>query len=223
MRRLFDVDSKFMRGLIHIADCICLSVLWLVFSIPIVTMGAASAALYAAVYKYIRRDEGYLWRTFWEAFRENLKRSTLAWLPALALLILLAVDALVFRSMYLQGKLIGNLYWVILILICVEVTWTAWLSAYCARFNGSVKDVLRFSALLMAAHPVKSLWVFLPILTGAALILTAPVLLLIAPAAACWIGSVTMEKVFLLHMRPEDAEKETAGDGDPDNSETEES
>lgn len=221
MRRLFDIDSKFMRGLIHIADCICLSVLWLVFSIPIVTMGASSAALYAAVYKYIRRDEGYLWRTFWDAFKENLKRSTLAWLPALALLILLTVDALVFRSMYLQGKLIGNLYWVILVLICVAVTWTAWLSAYCARFNGSVKDVLRFSLLLMAAHPVKSLWVFLPILAGAALILIAPVLLLIVPAAACWIGSVTMEKVFLLHMRPEDVEKETGGDGDPDNSETE--
>ena len=221
MRRLFDIDSKFMRGLIHIADCICLSVLWLVFSIPIVTMGASSAALYAAVYKYIRRDEGYLWRTFWEAFKENLRRSTLAWLPALPLLVLLIVDALVFRSMYLQGKLIGNLYWVVLILICVAVTWTAWLSAYCARFNGSVKDVLRFSALLMAAHPIKSLWVFLPILAGAALVLIAPVLLLIVPAAACWIGSVTMEKVFLLHMRPEDVEKETDwGDG-PDNSKTE--
>ncbi len=205
-----------MRGLIHIADCICLSILWLAFSIPIVTMGAASAALYKAVYQYIRKGEGYLWRSFWAGFRSDFKRNTLAWLAVLALLVLLVVDALVFRSLYLQGRLMGNLYWVILVLICAAVTWVAWLAAYSARFNGSVRDVLRFSLLLMVLHPVKSLGVLLPILAGAALILIAPVLLLAAPAAACWIGGITMEKVFLLHMRPEDLKKETGADSSPE-------
>ena len=216
MKRLFDLGSPLMRNLIRIFDCMCLSVLWIVFSIPIITMGASSTALYATVLKYIRRDEGYLWRTFWEAFKENLKRSTLAWLPALALLALLTVDALVFRSMAVNGDFLGNLYWVILVLICVAVTWTAYLSAYCARFNGSVKDVLRFSFILMTYHPIKSLGVFLPILGAAALVLVVPGLLVAAPAVACWIGSVTIEKVFLLHMRPEDIERETGADADTD-------
>ena len=212
MKRLFDLGSPLMRNLTRIFDCICLSVLWMLFSVPIVTMGASSAALYATVVKYIRRDEGYLWKTFWGAFRENLKRSTLAWLAALALLALLTVDALVFRSMAVNGDFLGNLYWVILILICVAVTWTAWLSAYCARFNGSVKEDLRFSFILMACHPIKSLGVFLPILGAAALVLVVPGLLVAAPAVACWIGSVTTEKVFRLHMRPEDLERETGAD-----------
>ena len=214
MKRLFDFGSPLMRNLIRIFDCMCLSVLWIVFSIPVITMGASSAAMYATVLKYIRRDEGYLWRTFWGAFRENLKRSTLAWLAALVLLPLLAVDALVFRSMAVNGDFLGNLYWVILVLICVAVTWTAYLSAYCARFNGSVKDVLRFSFILMASHPIKSLGVFLPILVSAALVLIAPGLLVAVPAVSCWIGSVTIEKVFLLHMRPEDLERETGADTD---------
>ena len=216
MKRFFDIGSPLMRNLIRIFDCMCLSILWIVFSIPIVTMGAASAAMYATVVKYIRKDEGYLWRTFWGAFRENLKRSTLAWLAVLALFALLAVDALVFRSMAVNGDPLGNLYWVILVLICVAVTWTAYLSAYCARFNGSVKDVLRFSFILMTYHPIKSLGVFLPILGAAALVLIAPGLLVAAPAAACWIGSVTIEKVFLLHMRQEDYERETGADAGTD-------
>lgn len=216
MKRFFDIDSPLMRNLVRIFDCMCLSVLWIVFSIPIITMGASSAAMYITVLKYIRRDEGYLWRTFWGAFKENLKRSTLAWLPALALLALLTVDALVFRSMAINGDFLGNLYWVILVLICVAVTWTAYLSAYCARFNGSVKDVLRFSFILMTYHPIKSLGVFLPVLAAAALVLVMPGLLVAAPAVACWIGSVTIEKVFLLHMRPEDLERETGADVDTD-------
>ena len=216
MKRLFDFGSPLMRNLIRIFDCMCLSVLWLLFSLPVVTMGASSAAMYLTVVKYIRRDEGYLWRTFWGAFKENLKRSTLAWLAALVLLALLTVDALVFRSMVVNGDPLGNLYWVILVLICAAVTWTAYLSAYCARFNGSVKDVLRFSFILMASHPIKSLYVFLPILAAAALVLVMPGLLVAAPAVACWICSVTIEKVFLLHMRPEDVERETGVDTDTD-------
>ena len=214
MKRFFDIGSPLIRNLTRIFDCMCLSVLWLLFSAPVVTMGASSAAMYLTVVKYIRRDEGYLWRTFWGAFKENLKRSTLAWLAALVLLALLTVDALVFRSMVTNGDPLGNLYWVILVLICVAVTWTAYLSAYCARFNGSVKDVLRFSFLLMTYHPIKSLGVFLPILVAAALVLIAPGLLVAAPAVACWIGSITTEKVFLLHMRPEDLERETGADAD---------
>ena len=214
MKRLFDLDSPLMRNLIRMFDCMCLSVLWLLFSAPVITMGASSAALYTTVYKYLRKEKGYLWRTFWGAFRENLKRSTLAWLAVLVLLALLTVDALVLRSMAVSGTPLGNLYWVILVLICVAVTWTAWLSAYCARFNGSVKDVLRFSFILMASHPIKSLYVFLPILAAAALVLVVPVLLAAAPAVACWIGSITIEKVFLLHMRPEDLERETGEDAD---------
>ena len=92
MRGIFSVDSPVMRALIKLFDCICASILWLLFSLPIVTMGAASAALYTTVRRYLRRDEGHLWSTFWGAFRENLRRSTLVWLAALGVLALLAAD-----------------------------------------------------------------------------------------------------------------------------------
>ncbi len=213
MRRLFDYGSPLMRNLIRLFDCMCLSVLWLICSLPIVTMGAASAALYTAVYRYIRRDEGYLWRTYWDAFRENFKRSTLAWLVPLGLLVLLVVDALVFRGMLLQGKVLGNLYWLILILICLVLVWAFCLSGYAARFNGSVREILHFSAVLVLLHPVRTVQMFLPMLGGAALLLIFPALLILVPAAVCWIGSITLEKVFLQHMRPEDLERQQAADG----------
>lgn len=212
LRGIFSIENPVMRGLIKFFDCICISVLWVLFSLPIITMGAASAALYQTVYKYLRRDEGHLWKTYWCAFKDNLRRSTLVWLAVLGVLSLLVLDALVFRTMKINGSAFGNVYWVILVLICIAVTWTAYLSAYAARFHGNVKDVLRFGFILMTVHPIRALGVFLTILAGTALVLTGPQFIAIVPAAVCWLDSILLEKVFLLHMRPEDAMREQAAD-----------
>ncbi len=80
MNRLFGMDSRLMGALMKIGDLLCLSVLWLVCSLPIFTIGASSAALYAAVLHCLRRNEAGIWKHFRDAFRENFKRSTLAWL-----------------------------------------------------------------------------------------------------------------------------------------------
>lgn len=208
MRWIFHIENPVMHYIIKLFDCMCLSALWLVFSLPVITMGAASTALFVTVHHYLRKEEGHLWQTFWRAFRENWKRSTLVWLAALLVLVLLALDVLVFRTMAIRGDALGELYWLVLLICCIAVTWVAYLFAYAARFHGSVKDVLRFSFLLMAGHPIRALGVFLPVAGGCLLIAMAPGLVFILPTAMCWICSITAEKVFLLHLRPEDAEKQ---------------
>ena len=212
MKRLFDLDSPFIEALTKIGDCICLSAFWLVFSLPVFTLGASSTALYAAVHHCLRRGEAGVWKNFWNAFQENFKRSTLAWLIELLVLAVLLVDAGVFRGIRLSGGPMGKLYWLALFLVAVGLTWTAYVAAYAARFNGTVREVLRFGRILMTLHPIRALGVMLPILAGLFLMLATPIMLLLVPASVCWINSLTLEKVFRLHMQPEDLEKETARD-----------
>lgn len=208
MRGIFDIDSPVMRAVIKFFDCICASILWLLFSLPAVTAGASSTALYVTVHHYLRREEGHLLKTFLTAFRDNFKRSTLIWLAALPALGIFAVDALVFRSMAIRGEPLGRLYWLSLLLCCAAVTWVVYLFAYAARFNGTVRDVLRFGLLLMILHPIRALGVFLSVFAGALLVMIGPGLIAIVPTVVCWLVSITLERVFLLHMRPEDAAKE---------------
>lgn len=212
MNRLFGIDSPLMGALMKIGDLLCLSVLWLVFSLPIFTIGASSAALYAAVYHCLRRNEAGVWKHFWNAFRDDFKRSTLAWLIELVVLAVLALDAAVFRSIRLSGGAMGKLYWAALLLEAIAMTWTAYVAAYAARFNGTVKEVLRFGLVLLRLHPLRALGVMLPILAGLALCLTVPFTALFAPAAVCWACSYSLEQIFRLHMQPEDLEKEAAQD-----------
>ena len=94
MRWIFDINNPVMRYVVKIFDCMCLSVLWLVACLPIFTIGAATTAMFAVIHRYIRQEDGGLGKTFWGAFREEFKRTTLCWLVALAILALLALDAL---------------------------------------------------------------------------------------------------------------------------------
>ena len=207
MRRLLDIDNPVMRLIIKLFDCMILSVLWVVFSLPVITMGAASTALYAAVYHHIRKDESYLWKSFWSAFKENFKRSTLAWLPMLAMILFLLYDVLALRALIQNGNPLGRLFGVILVLLFVAAVWAVYLAAYCARFQGSVKDMLRYSFFLMMSHPLRSIGVMIAVVGSIALTLVVPGFAAILPSLAFLISSILIEQVFMQHMRPEDLER----------------
>ena len=204
MRRLLDINNPIMRFLVNMFDLMGLSVLWVVFSLPIFTMGAASTALYSAAYHHVRKGEDYLWNSFFSAFKENFRRSTLTWLVALAILGFLGADALLLRSLILQGYSFGWFYGVTLALVVLALTWTVYLAAYAARFNGTVKEVLRYSFMLLRAHPVKMLCVMVLVMGGMALALTLPATVVFIPATVYWGATFPIEWTFLKHMRPED-------------------
>ena len=204
---LFDINNPVMRWVVKIFDCICLSILWVAACLPIFTIGASTTALFATIHRYIRLEEGGLLKTFFQAFRDNFKRSTLCWLVLLALFALLMVDVLVFRTMAVNGQLFGKLYWLVLLLIGVEVTWMAYLFCYAERFDGGVKDVLKLSFLLMVLHPLKAITVLLILLAGAALVAIGPVALSIVPALTCWLCDIVIASVFSQHLREEDRQR----------------
>ena len=79
----FAYDSLFSRFLYFVADIVTLHILWLIYSIPIITIGASTTALYYSCMKRIRTGEGYVTRNFRRSFRENFRQSTVIWLVLL--------------------------------------------------------------------------------------------------------------------------------------------
>lgn len=207
MRWIFDINNPIMRYVVKIFDCMCLSVLWLAVCLPVFTIGASTTAMFAVIHRYIRQEDGGIWKTFWGAFREEFKRASLCWLVALAILALLIVDALVFRTMVMNGQLLGNLYWLILLLIAIAATWLVYLFAYVERFTGSVKDSLRLSLLLMFLHPLKALTILALLLLGGALVITVPGLLTIVPGISAWLCDIVVDSAFAPHLREEDRQR----------------
>jgi uncharacterized membrane protein YesL len=66
---------------------------------------------------------------------------------------------------------------------------------------------MRFSFLMMILHPVKSLTILALVLGSGALVILAPGLLAIVPAACCWLCDIVVASVFVLHLREEDRQR----------------
>ena len=77
---MYQEQHIIIRILTHIFDFILLNILWLLTSIPIVTLGAATAALYSVMMSVVEKKEGYIIKDYWKAFCRNFKQSTVVWI-----------------------------------------------------------------------------------------------------------------------------------------------
>lgn len=94
---LFNPENRFWRFMEKITNLCVLGVLWFLFSLPVVTVGAATAALFGYTLKLWSDEEGYIWKGFWRGFKENFRQATLVWLGMLILGGLLVLDFYIYR------------------------------------------------------------------------------------------------------------------------------
>lgn len=208
MNNLFNYNNKFFQVVNKIADCFFLSVLWIVFSIPIFTIGASCTATYYTVHKVLRGNRGYVWRSFWDSFKSNFKQSTIMWLICLVLGIVLALDAYITYQMLQNGERLGFFYYVFLILIILLVLWMVYLFSYVARFENSIKQTMKNAAIIAIANLPSSLLILLEIAGFFVAVYMISFLIIFVPALLGWVLNITLEKVYLKYMSPEDIEKE---------------
>lgn len=74
MAGFFSVDSKLYRFMSKLTDLFKLNFMWLVFSLPIVTIGISTTAAYAVALKMAEGQEGYIGSEFLKAFKANWKQ-----------------------------------------------------------------------------------------------------------------------------------------------------
>lgn len=93
LQGFLDNDSYFGRFMTKLGIIIAANIMFIIFSQPLVTMGASLAALYHVMLKTLRSG-GVVnpFREFWIGFKTNLKQATLVWLIFAAVLAFLSVD-----------------------------------------------------------------------------------------------------------------------------------
>ena len=84
MRNLFDTEGPVMRALSDLSTLVFLNILTLIFSIPIVTAGAALAAMHYVIIEMIEERGDSLFAEYCKRFKENLRNATPIWLIMLA-------------------------------------------------------------------------------------------------------------------------------------------
>lgn len=73
MKSFFNANNPIFRICTTIFDIIVLSVLWVISSVPIITIGSSTAALYYSAVKCIRFKEEDTYKNYFQAFKSNLR------------------------------------------------------------------------------------------------------------------------------------------------------
>lgn len=109
MNSLLNPDNPVMQFITKIVYSVYLNILWFVCCIPVVTAGAATTALYYVTLKMAKNEEGGITKSFFKAFKENFKQSTIVWLILLALGIVLGIDGYILWHMRFE-----NAFWTVI-------------------------------------------------------------------------------------------------------------
>ena len=71
MGKVFNFEGPVFSFLSRLADLFWLNLLFVICSIPVITIGASSTALYYVTLKMAKDEEGYITRSFFKSFKEN--------------------------------------------------------------------------------------------------------------------------------------------------------
>lgn len=92
MNRFISLESPFIQFLSRIIDLVILNFLFILFSLPIFTIGSSISALYTVSLKLIQNKDPYIFKEFITAFKRNFKEATIIWIIMLVSGILLILD-----------------------------------------------------------------------------------------------------------------------------------
>lgn len=208
----FNWDNKFFQALGKLVDCMALSALWLVCSLPIVTFGASTSALYYAIHKSVRGNRGYMTKNFFHAFTKGFKQSTLSWLILLVVQIVLGMDAYITFQTLKTGNKMGVFFYFFLIMIVFSIIWACYLFPYAARFEDGVKATMKNALLMMIIHLPWSLLILVLFAVAAIAVYIFPVLIFLMPALLFLTYDGILERIFRKYMSEEDLEREKEND-----------
>ena len=115
----------------RVADFFLLTVLWAVFSLPVLTVGASTAALYDVALRMAENREGYLFSSFVKAFKANLKQA-------------LAIEGILLAA--------GMLFWMFLVLAALLLVMAMLIFPLEARLDTGVRNLFLMTFMVGIRH-----------------------------------------------------------------------
>lgn len=132
-------DFKIMNLFSRISDFLLLNFLFIITSLPVITLGASVTALYSVNLKMVKNEESYVARDFFRSFRQNFKIATPAFLLFLLAGTLMGANIFISfqanETFYLFLRALATIF-LISIIVCAK-----YFFPILARFQFSFKQI----------------------------------------------------------------------------------
>ena len=204
MGKFFNPDNWLWRGFGRLADYFLLSFCWILTSIPVVTIGSASIALYDTVAHCVHGSEGDMFKRYFTTFKQELKRGialTVLW-AVLCFLLTAGYQILVQLASGSTGWTIFSIVYFVTLLIPLGVL--CWLVALESRFAYSFMDLHRTALAFTLGYLPRTLAVVAILVLTLNVLLNLPFLVMVLPPVMVNLQAVFIEKAFAKHMPDEE-------------------
>lgn len=141
MKKL-SVNNQFFNWMDTIGDVIILNILFVVTSLPVITLGMSLTALYKVALRYTRKESVHVAKEYIAACKEEWKRGTVLWF-----IFLIAGGLLFFDFFYMAGrwKLFGAAVGCLMLIWAILFTYVFPLQA---RFENTLGNIFKNAAAL---------------------------------------------------------------------------
>ncbi len=181
-----------------LSQLVVVGILWLFTSIPLITLGASTAALYYSIVTVIREDSTDVTKKYFRAFRENFKQSLV---PSILLMLYGVVMTMELSDAYLgkSGHFLPPFAWFVIALLLL--TFCITLFALMARYQTSLPALVYLAFTLLFQNVKVSFGLLGMLIVSALIILYAPGLGFILPGIVLFFYSFLLEPVFLQYIK----------------------
>lgn len=212
MKSIFNFEGPFFTFFSRIADLLLLNLLFLICSLPIVTIGASTTAMYYVTLKMVRNEESYITKSFFKSFKQNFLQATGIWLLILFVSIVLATDYRVVTNEEIAALITSSAVKnIIMVATMIMTIFVAGISVYVfpilAKFDNSVKNTIRNAFLMSIRHlPKTVLLIIIPLIPAVILYFDLRFLLIIffVFSVAAYISSKTLVNIFDYYIPQEE-------------------
>ena len=195
MDTFFDPNGKMMEILWKPIHIMFLNLLWVLFSLPIITIGASTTALYSVFIKMRNGKDGKLFQDFWDAFRSNFRQATIIWLIILAAAFVFTTDIVYFLNM---GGFFGTFFAMVFFgLDVMLLPMSLYVFSMQAVFDNKVGTTMKSALYLSSRHLLWTVVLMaLAILTAIAVILYWPLIGWFVFGLVAFINAWIFDKIF---------------------------
>jgi uncharacterized membrane protein YesL len=153
MKKIFSPDSALFSIVESLINMMLLNMLYLLFCIPIVTIGPATAALHYVTLKYVSKEEERVWAPFIHSFKQNLKQGMIIGVIATGIGAFLAFDLYVLYPQAMNGSWPYMVLFLMVVLASIiYLMIMAYVYPLLARYDNSLKQMLRTALVLSIRH-----------------------------------------------------------------------
>lgn len=178
------------------ADLTILGIVWLLTSIPVITLGTSCTALYYAVVKSVRDGEGKPLKKYFRAWRQNALQGCSATGIFIAAAALLMLDGYIMQEKWI--------FWIVVALLILLAAVGIYFFPVLSRFTLTLKQCFQVSVVLAVSYVSRTCLLLVTMVLCIAVFWIFPFLLPVLAALYAFYTAFILEEIFREYTEPQE-------------------